>query len=176
MPHLLFPTPLGICALAWNDAGITGLQLPEADKKATERKLAARTGSDGASSKAPDFVLEASAWVKRLLSGAEAGCFTAHLDWSQVTEFRRRVYEAAMGIPAGQTRSYGELARELGLKPGASRAVGQALGANPWPLLVPCHRVVAADGRLTGFSAYGGVATKARILSLEGAELPGFPI
>ena len=83
----------------------------------------------------------------------------------------RRVYEVARTIPPGATLTYGEIAARLEL-PGAARDVGQALGRNPFPLVVPCHRVVAAGGRLGGFSARGGAATKRRLLAIEGAIAP----
>jgi len=176
MPHFLFSTPLGTCGVAWNERGLTGLQLPEASPAATERRLASRCASEGRTSAPPAYVKEAVAWISDLMAGRSPAAFRGKLDWEQVSEFRARVYRAAMQIPAGHTCSYGELAQRLGLKPGASRAVGQALGANPWPLLVPCHRIVAANGKLTGFSAHGGIETKARLLSLEGAELSSAPI
>ncbi len=91
-------------------------------------------------------------------------------DWSRVTEFQSRVLHAVLAIKPGRTATYGDLARVLGAKPGAARAIGGAVGANPWPLLIPCHRILGAGGRLTGYSAPGGLATKAALLALEGAE------
>ena len=88
------------------------------------------------------------------------------LDWSQVTPFQRDVLELCAQIPSGQKMTYGQIAKRLG-KPAASRAVGAALGSNPWPVLVPCHRVVGQKGKLTGFSAPGGVETKQRMLAME---------
>lgn len=92
-------------------------------------------------------------------------------DFSEVAPFNLAVLRATLAIKAGSTRSYGEIAKAIGQPPAASRAVGAALGANHWPLLIPCHRVVAADGRMTGFSGPGGVQTKLRLLALEGAQL-----
>src|SRR4029453_17011519 len=91
------------------------------------------------------------------------------LDMEQVPAFERRVYEAARRIPAGKTLSYGEIAGQLGV-PGSARAVGRALGRNPFAIVVPCHRVVAAGGKLGGFSASGGVHTKRRMLEIERAS------
>jgi methylated-DNA-[protein]-cysteine S-methyltransferase len=92
------------------------------------------------------------------------------LDMREVADFHRRVYVGARKIPAGRTVSYGELASRIG-SPGAARAVGQALGKNPLPIVVPCHRVLAAGGKAGGFSAYGGLGTKRRILAVEGVLL-----
>jgi methylated-DNA-[protein]-cysteine S-methyltransferase len=90
-----------------------------------------------------------------------------------LTNFQREVYRAAVQVKAGQVETYGGLARRMGYPVSASRAVGTALGQNPWPLLVPCHRFVGADGRMTGSSAPGGVRTKLRLLAIEGAEMFG---
>lgn len=164
MNTLPFPTPLGTCALTWDEEGITGLQLLVAPAKKSTAKKAE-------SPEAPAYVKDAASWVQKLLEGKDPGLFRGKLKWSQVTDFRRSVYKAAQKVPFGETCSYGELARELGLKPGASRAVGQALGANPWLLLVPCHRILSSNGKLTGFSAPGGVKTKAKLLEIEGSVL-----
>jgi len=94
------------------------------------------------------------------------------LAWSQVTEFQRKVLEFTAKIPRGMRKTYGEVAKGIG-KPKASRAVGAALGANPWPVLVPCHRVVGGNGKMTGFSAPGGVGTKQRMLEMEGVKAKG---
>lgn len=91
--------------------------------------------------------------------------------FQRVTEFQRRVYLQTLAIRAGLTSTYGEISSALGLPPGASRAVAAALGANPWPLLIPCHRIIGADGKMTGFSGPGGIATKIRLLTLEGTQL-----
>lgn len=107
--------------------------------------------------------------VAAVVSG-RAGAAGLRVDWGGLTPFRRAVLEAAMRIPAGQTRSYGWLAREVG-KPGAARAVGRVMATNPLPVVVPCHRVVASDGSLHGYG--GGLALKARLLRAEGARFPG---
>lgn len=164
MNTLPFSTTLGLCALTWDEEGITGLQLLVAPPKKAAAKKAEAT-------EAPTHVKEAAAWVQKLLAGKDPGVFRGKLKWSQVTDFRRSVYKATQKVPFGETCSYGEIAQTLGLKPGASRAVGQALGANPWLLLVPCHRILAANGKLTGFSAPGGVKTKAKLLEIEGSVL-----
>lgn len=105
--------------------------------------------------------------------GAEARLQAIVLDLEDVPPFARRVYVEARRIPRGETRTYGEVARALG-KPGGSRAVGQALGRNPFPLVVPCHRVVAQAGGAGGFTAPGGLTTKARLLAIEGLQV-GWP-
>src|SRR5690606_3232167 len=92
-------------------------------------------------------------------------------NFAQVGDFPREVYRQTLTVKAGRTCSYGDIARALGYPPATSRAVGASLGANPWPLLVPCHRVVAADGKMTGFSGPGGIETKLKLLALEGAQL-----
>jgi methylated-DNA-[protein]-cysteine S-methyltransferase len=109
--------------------------------------------------------------VRQHLHGKFQDFSDVRYDFARVPEFAREVYHATLGVKAGQTTSYGALATALGHPPAASRAVGSALGANPWPLLVPCHRIVAADGKMTGFSGPGGIKTKLRLLALEGAEL-----
>lgn len=116
----------------------------------------------------PRDVQDAVERMTRLLEGAAADLDPIALDMGEVPEFDRLVYAAARRIPRGATRSYGEIAAEIG-DPGAARAVGAALGRNPFPIVVPCHRVLAADGRPGGFSAHGGVRTKMRMLEIEGA-------
>jgi methylated-DNA-[protein]-cysteine S-methyltransferase len=109
--------------------------------------------------------------VRRHLEGDPQDFSGTAIDWSIVSAFQRAVLQQALSIRAGYLRSYGEIARALALGPGGARAVGSALAANPWPLIVPCHRVVSATGKMTGFSGPGGVRTKTRLLALEGAEL-----
>ena len=171
MWHVTFPTAPGVAAIAWHEAGLTGFHLPEDDPVRLEAELARR----GRSRATPDVP----AWVAAIVSRAQAhfsgvlqDFSDAPLDWTRVGEFQREVFRQTLAIRPGTTRTYGDIARALGLPPGGARAVGAALGNNPWPLLVPCHRVVAATGKITGFSAPGGVRTKTRLLALEGAELP----
>jgi methylated-DNA-[protein]-cysteine S-methyltransferase len=171
MPHALFPTAFGVCAVAWNDAGLTGFQLPETSEEATERRLAPKGGDRLAESAAPGWVRQLIARAQGHLKGRLEDFSDARIDWSQVSEFQQAVYRQVLFIKPGSKRSYGEIARALALGSEAARAVGVALAANPWPLIVPCHRVVSAGDKMTGFSAPGGVRTKARLLVLEGAEL-----
>jgi methylated-DNA-[protein]-cysteine S-methyltransferase len=161
MPHATFVTPLGTCAIAWNDAGLTRFLLPD-----PERRAGGNTEAEP-----PEWVRGVILRVQRHLAGEPQDFADVRYDFSALPEFVRAVLRAALRIKPGQTASYGDLAAALGQPPGASRAVGAALGDNPWPLLIPCHRVVAATGKMTGFSGPGGVATKVRLLALEGAQL-----
>jgi methylated-DNA-[protein]-cysteine S-methyltransferase len=170
MPHLLFPTALGTCGIAWNDTGLTGFQLPEASDDATERHLAGKARSQPAA-EAPPWVQAIIVQVQDHLAGRMQDLSATPLDWSRVSDFQHAVYLQAQAIRPGYKKSYGEIARLLALGNEAARAVGVALATNPWPLIVPCHRVVSADDKMTGFSASGGVRTKTRLLALEGAEL-----
>jgi methylated-DNA-[protein]-cysteine S-methyltransferase len=170
MPHTIFPTPFGTCGVAWNDAGLTAFRLPEETPELTEHHLAERFQSEAATD-VPGWMQDVIARVQQHLGGAPQDFSDALIDWTRVSEFQQAVYRQALAIKAGSTRSYGELARALGLGPEGARAVGVALATNPWPLIVPCHRIVAASGKMTGFSAPGGVRTKTRLLVLEGAEL-----
>ena len=104
------------------------------------------------------------------MRGRQPDFSTVALDMRRVPEFARRVYDVARTIPAGETLTYGEIAKRLGEEPQMAKDVGQALARNPYPIIVPCHRVVAAGGKLGGFSAAGGVATKQRLLDIERAN------
>lgn len=160
----LFPTPLGAAAVAWNGHGLVGLQLPDTSPGRTRARLADRL-PDAREGPPPATVVAAIGAVGAVLAGTPADLRAVLLDWSGVSGFQRSVYEAVRGIAFGETASYGEVAEWLG-KPGAARAVGAALGRNPFAVIVPCHRVVAAEG-LGGFSATGGTATKQRMLDIE---------
>lgn len=161
MPHATFSTPLGTCAIAWNDAGLTRFLLPD-----PERPAGGHTEADP-----PSWVCAIIERVRQHLGGDPQDFCDVRFDFSRVPEFVRSVLRATLEIKPGHTASYGELATVLGLSPAASRAVGSALGENPWPLLIPCHRIISATGRMTGFSAPGGVGTKVKLLALEGAQL-----
>jgi methylated-DNA-[protein]-cysteine S-methyltransferase len=167
--YALFETPIGRCAVAWSAAGIVAVQLPERHAAATVARLRRRNpGLELREPPAP--VRRAIAAIQRLLDGAGAELSGIALDLSGVSPFQRRVYQAARAIPAGRTVSYGALAAQLG-QPGAARAIGRAMGSNPVPIIVPCHRVLAAGGKAGGFSAHGGVATKFALLRAEGTAL-----
>lgn len=171
MPHTLFPTAFGTCGIAWNDTGLTGFQLPEGSDAQTEQQLAAKARSQPLAGPAPDWVQAIIAQVQQHLAGKVQDFRGAKLDWTRVTDFQQAVYRHALEIKPGYKKSYGEIAKLMALGNEAARAVGVALATNPWPLIVPCHRVVSASDKMTGFSAPGGVRTKTRLLTLEGAEL-----
>jgi methylated-DNA-[protein]-cysteine S-methyltransferase len=161
----LFDTEIGRCGIAWGERGVTGVQLPERSAAATQARLAKRFPE--AREAAPKGeVRRAVDAIVALLRGEAADLTTVPLDLSGLPLFERRVYEAARAIAPGATLSYGEIARGLG-DPAAARAVGRALARNPFAIVVPCHRVVAAGGRTGGFSAAGGIATKHRLLEIE---------
>lgn len=166
----LFETAIGSCAIAWSGAGLLATQLPEATPEHTRARIARRV-ADCAEAEPPRWVAAAIAKVIAHIDGEQVDYSEFGLDRRGVGSWEWAVYEAALGIPAGEIRTYGELARALG-KPEAAQAVGQALGRNPWPIIVPCHRILAAAGRTGGFSAPGGVATKLRLLEIEGALAP----
>jgi methylated-DNA-[protein]-cysteine S-methyltransferase len=164
----LFDTAIGRCAIAWGPQGIVGLALPERDDEA----LRARVTRDHPTARpeaAPPDVDAAIAAIRALLAGEARDLSAVTLDMTRIADFDRRVYLETREVPPGGTLTYGEIAGRLGDR-GLSRAVGQALGRNPFPIIVPCHRVIAADGRPGGFSAPGGVTTKQRLLEIEGAR------
>ena len=162
----LFDTPIGRCGIAWAAGGIAGLQLPEANERATRARLQQRFPGVR-EAEPPPPLRRALAAIAALLRGEARDLSALTLDLTGVPPFHRRVYEAARTIPPGTTLSYGEIATRIGA-PGSARAVGQALGRNPFPIVVPCHRVLAAGGKTGGFTATGGVTTKLRMLALEG--------
>lgn len=151
-----FDTALGGCGLAWRGDVLTRVWLPEAPQSAA--------------SVPPLWVADVVARIQRLLAGDEVDLGDVPLDLDQVPDFDRRVYGVVRALPRGVTMTYGDVARRLGVPHGA-QAVGQAMGHNRFPIVVPCHRVVAAGGRNGGFSAPGGVDTKLRMLAIEGAAL-----
>ena len=159
MPRTTFPTPLGPCAIAWDETGLTGFELPGAVAQADDV------------AHPPAEIAAIIVRVRQHLMGKLQDFSDLRYDFGRVPEFAREVYRATLAVKPGRTASYGEIAAAMGQPPAASRAVGSALGANPWPLLVPCHRIVGADGKMTGFSGPGGIATKLRLLVLEGSEL-----
>lgn len=163
----LFDTVIGRCGVAWSDRGLVGVQLPEAADTATRERMLQRFPA--AAERPPPQVRLAIDSIVALLQGEPSDLSAIALDMEGVAPFHRRVYEVARTIPPGKTLAYGDVAARLGTA-GAARAVGQALGRNPFPIVVPCHRVVAAGGKIGGFSAHGGTATKRRMLAIEGGE------
>jgi len=169
MDAFLFDTAVGPCLLKFNERALTAIELPELSPRDLRARLQAQ-----AQTAPPRFVANAARLLTLQLSGRMQKLGALPLLLEALTPFQQAVFLAARAIPAGSTKTYGELALLLG-KPGASRAVGQALGRNPFLLAVPCHRVLAAKGAPGGFSAPGGLATKARLLLLEGVALAGVP-
>jgi methylated-DNA-[protein]-cysteine S-methyltransferase len=163
----LFDAVIGVCAIAWSDRGITGLQLPERSPDATSAR-AMRTFRAREQPLSPQAAHAVDA-IRAMLDGVPDDLTSIALDLHDVPPFDRQVYEIARLIPPGRTSTYGDIAARLGSR-GLSRAVGQALGRNRFAIIVPCHRVLSADGALRGFSAHGGVALKRRLLELEGAK------
>lgn len=169
----LFATAIGDCALAWNDTQLVGVQLPEASEQ--DLRLRMQRRFPGIEETAPSALAQAAiARIRALLAGAKDDLADVPLALDQVPEFHQRVYAVTRAIPPGEVLTYGEVARRIG-DPGAARAVGQALGANPFAPVVPCHRVMAAGGRSGGFSAEGGATTKLRMLEIERARFGGEP-
>ena len=166
-----FATTIGRCGIAWSDRGVVGVQLPEATEAATRAQLQRRFPD--ADEAPPTPPLQAAIdGIVALLEGEDAGDLSEiELDLRAVPAFNAAVYRVARTIPPGGTLTYGEIAARLD-DPGAARAVGQALGANPVPIIVPCHRVLAAGGRAGGFSAPGGVMTKLKLLEIERRRFP----
>jgi methylated-DNA-[protein]-cysteine S-methyltransferase len=163
----LFDTPIGMCSLVWKDETVIGLRLPESSADATRARIK-RRWPDAEEQTAPPAMKAIIDRVLALLAGKSVDLSDIPLDFGGAPEFHRRAYEIARAIPAGQTMTYGEIAKRLGM-PHESREVGQAMGKNPIAIIMPCHRVLGADGKMGGFSANGGIATKRRILEIEGA-------
>lgn len=163
--YALFDTVLGHCGIAWSERGVLRLHLPERSASRTRAYMQASFAA--AEEHAPPVAVgDAIQRMQGLLRGQPDDLRSIALDLDHVPVFQRRVYDAARAIGVGQTATYGELARRI-LAPGAARAVGQALGRNPFAIIVPCHRVLAAGGGIGGFSAQGGVSTKRRMLAIE---------
>ena len=170
----LFETAVGSCGIAWGPDGIVGMQLPEG-REDNARARFRRRFPDAVEAPPPADVRKVIDAIIALMRGEPVDLSAVPLNMEGVPEFNRRVYEIARTIPPGQTLTYGEIAVRLGDKL-LARDVGQALGKNPFPIVVPCHRVLAADGRTGGFSAHGGVETKMRLLSIEKARTSDAPM
>jgi methylated-DNA-[protein]-cysteine S-methyltransferase len=169
----LFDTDIGRCGIAWGARGVAGVQLPEASEARTRARLIRRY-PHAREARPPADVRRVIDGIVSLLRGEASDLSAVALDMDGVPEFDRRVYEVARGIVPGATLSYGEIAARLGER-GLARDVGQALGRNPFPVIVPCHRVLAAGGKAGGFSANGGVTTKLRLLTIERARTSDVP-
>jgi methylated-DNA-[protein]-cysteine S-methyltransferase len=157
-----FDTALGRCGVVWSGQGIVASLLPEA----TPARLKRRHPTARPVAEPPPDIARVVAGIRALLAGEAHDLSDVVLDERGIPEFRRQVHALTRAIPPGQTRTYGEIAAALG-QPGAARAVGRAEGENPFPPIVPCHRVMGAGGEPTGFSAPGGIETKRRMLLIE---------
>jgi methylated-DNA-[protein]-cysteine S-methyltransferase len=169
----LFDTPIGICGIEWGPRGINGLQLPMGDDEKTRARIRQRRGDISETAPTED-VQDAIDRIVKLLAGERDDLRDIALDLDGVPDFNRGVYDIARSIPPGQTMTYGDIAKKLGGVE-LSRDVGQALGRNPCPIVVPCHRVLAAGKKPGGFSARGGVDTKLKMLAIEGAAVNHTP-
>ncbi len=169
----IFGTAIGSLAIAWGERGIVGSQLPERDAAATRARMRQRFPNLPEAPPTPE-VAEAIAGLQAMLRGEPVDLSAVRLDMSGVPEFHQRIYTLARQLQPGQTTTYGELARQLG-QPGAARAVGQAMGLNRFAPIMPCHRVLAANGATGGFSAPRGVHTKLQMLAIERAAPNGQP-
>lgn len=169
----LFPTAIGACGIAWRGEAVLATHLPEATEAMTKARLAARSGAIGEDT--PPAAIEAAIRaITALLEGERVDLDFIACNFSRIDPFSADIYRITRAIRPGETRTYGAIAEEHGDKR-LAQAVGQALGRNPLPIIVPCHRVMGANGRLTGFSANGGTATKLRMLAIEGAQPGGAP-
>ena len=163
----LFDTAIGVCGIEWGPRGINGVQLPMGDAEKTKARIRQRHG-EIIEAEPTEEVRHAVAEIVELLSGKPNDLADIALDLQDVPAFNRSVYEIARTIPPGKTMTYGDIAKRLGGVE-LSRDVGHALGRNPCPIVVPCHRVLAAGNKPGGFSARGGVSTKLKMLEIEGA-------
>ena len=168
--YLIFETASGFCGVAWSNVGITRFQLPTKSAEATERLLLRRAPGAEPGAPTPE-VAEAVAAVQRYFAGEETDFSGIKLDLGEQDPFFEQIYDAARRVGWGRTTTYGTLAKELGAGPEAARDVGQAMARNPVALIIPCHRVLAAGGKVGGFSAPGGSVAKVRMLELEGVRV-----
>ncbi len=168
----LFPTAVGDCAVAWNDLGLRSVWLPERTAARLRSRIAQRL-ADFVEAAPDEDTAAAIASITTLLGGTRLDLAAIRVDDSTLDPFDRQVYAAARTIPPGRVVTYGALAGMIGAGIAASRQIGQSLGRNPFPIVVPCHRIVGAHGGLGGFSAPGGAATKRLLLTIEDARLAG---
>jgi methylated-DNA-[protein]-cysteine S-methyltransferase len=172
--HFFFEIGGGFCGIAWNNAGITRFQLPAKSADGAQRMLLRRAPGAKPGAPTPE-VVEAVAAVKRYFEGKETDFPRFKLDLGEQAPLFQRIYATARQVKWGRTTTYGALAKELGAGPEAARDVGQAMAKNPVALIIPCHRVLAAGGKIGGFSAPGGSAAKIRMLALEGVHVGPAP-
>jgi methylated-DNA-[protein]-cysteine S-methyltransferase len=172
--YALFPTAIGVCGVAWSERGVSRVVFPESSESATRARLT-RRDRDITDAPPPAAIAEAIAAITALLESGHADLSGIALDMDGVDAQERAILEAARTVPPGSTVTYGELAARIG-QPRATREVGQAMARNRFPIVVPCHRVLAAGGGFGGFSAPGGVESKARLLTIERAATSAAPM
>lgn len=171
--HHLFETPLGWMGVAWSDGGIARVLTPQRERQDCERRLMRFAGDNTAAVETgslPKDVADAVALLTHYAAGETIDFSTVKVDLDGIEQFRLDIYDAARKLKFGQTVTYGQLATAAG-HPGEARDTGQALGSNPVPIVVPCHRILAAGGKIGGFSAPGGSRTKEKLLALEGVQI-----
>lgn len=171
--YAVFETAIGWTGIAWTDRGLVGAHLPERDPEIVRRSFV-RKFPEATEAEPPPSLTHVIEGIRALMRGEKADLLDAPLDLERVPDFHAKVCEIARRIPQGQTLTYGEIAIQLGGRL-LARDVGAALGKNPWPIVVPCHRVTAAGGKLGGFSARGGAQTKLKLLAIEGATAAAQP-
>jgi methylated-DNA-[protein]-cysteine S-methyltransferase len=172
-PHMryhLFDTEIGLCGIAWSDDGVTRFRLPDPNRDAAERAL----GGKAETQAPPPHVANVIGQAQRYFAGERIDFAATALDLAGVDPFRRTIYDALRAVGWGETVTYGELAKRAG-SPGTAQDVGVAMARNPVPLIIPCHRVLAAGGKLGGFSAPGRTEAKQRMLALEGVFIDNQP-
>lgn len=166
----LFDTALGRCGVAWGPHGVRSVSFPETNDDKTRARLR-RRAPDAEEAEPTEEIARLIQDIAALFGGEPRDLSYVRLDMDGVGAFERKVYALSVGIKPGEAKTYGDLAKALG-DVAQSRRVGQALGRNPFPIVVPCHRIVGADGAMTGFSAPGGAELKRKLLKIEGALAP----
>ena len=166
----IFETAMGFCAIVWGEDGVTRFQLPLKSAEAAERLRLRRARGAEAGDPSGEIAAAVSE-AKRHFKGERTDFSSVPLDLGEEDTFFTRIYEVLRRVGWGCTTTYGALAKEVGAPPEAARDVGEAMARNPAPLIIPCHRVLAAGGRIGGFSAPGGSQTKMRVLALEGVRV-----
>ncbi|AZO51447.1 MAG: methylated-DNA--[protein]-cysteine S-methyltransferase [Mesorhizobium sp.] len=167
--HAVLETVIGFTGIGWSETGLIRLCLPERSREAVERRLFRHSGVSSSTDR-PQWVMDLIAAIRAYAAGEDIDFSSVPVDLAGVDDFRLAIYDAARKLGFGETTTYGELAKRAGHQ-GLARETGAALGANPVPLVIPCHRILAAGGKIGGFSAPGGSATKEKMLAMEGVRL-----
>ena len=166
----VFDTAMGFCAIAWSPAGVARFQLPTKSAEAAERLIRRRAPSAEPGAPTEDVAAVVGS-AQRYFAGEEMDFSNVRVDLADQVTFFAQIYDALRRVGWGRTTTYGALAKEVGAGREAARDVGEAMAKNPAPLIIPCHRVLAAGGKIGGFSAPGGSKTKVRMLELEGVRV-----